>query len=204
MENEIWKDIKGYEGKYMVSSLGNVKTLRREYISGLGLVKYTEERLLTQHQSYNGYMRVSLCSDGKVINKLVHRLVAEAFNPNPYGLPQVNHKDEDKTNNIYTNLEWCSQEYNNEYGTRNERSAINNRNNPKQNCRQINRYTLDGKYIDTWPSSKEIERSLGFNFANILLSCKKKRGMRYGFQWRYTDECNGTENIGTYKTKKAA
>lgn len=120
---EMWKDILGYEGLYQVSNLGDVRSLK--YAGG------NKVKMLKQ-ATVNGYKRVSLVKNGKGKNYLVHRLVAIAFIPNPDNLPIVNHKNEDKTNNNVNNLEWCTQEYNINYGTRNERASESMRgeNNP--------------------------------------------------------------------------
>lgn len=113
---EIWKDIKGYEGLYQVSTLGRVKS-----------ISYGKEKILvlTPRTGSNKRkeVKVTLCKNGKRKYFLVHRLVAEAFIPNPNNVPQVNHKDENSINNIVTNLEWCTSKYNCNYGTRNERLA---------------------------------------------------------------------------------
>ena len=101
---EIWKPIKGYESLYEVSNLGRVKSL-----------KWGKERILRTDKSNNGYLRVVLCKDGKKKKYLVHRLVCESFLPNSNNLPEVNHKDENKTNNKVDNLEWCDRTYNNRY-----------------------------------------------------------------------------------------
>ena len=92
---EQWRDIEGFDGLYQVSNQGRVKSL-----------KYGKEKILKGVKSCNGYLTVGLCKDGKEVRKYIHRLVAEAFLPNPQNLPQVNHKDEDKTNNCVENLEW--------------------------------------------------------------------------------------------------
>ena len=117
---EIWKDIKGYEGKYQVSNLGNVKSLARFQQNHSKLQK-VKERILSQDSTgkecYNEKFRkiVHLCKDGKVKNFYVSRLVAEAFLPNPDNLPEVNHKDCNVENNQVENLEWCDKDYNNNY-----------------------------------------------------------------------------------------
>ena len=106
---EEWKKIPGYEGLYEVSNMGNVRNVRRN-------------KLLRLSKTNNRYIRVSLCKNGIKTGLTVHRLVAEAFLPNPDNLPEVNHKDEDKTNNRVENLEWCDHKYNMNYGTRNIRA----------------------------------------------------------------------------------
>ncbi|UUW40520.1 homing endonuclease [Enterococcus phage vB_Efm_LG62] len=110
---ELWKDIKGYEGLYQVSNLGRVKRLKGKYIS--------TERILKPTKHTTGYLRVKLCKNNVRFNKKIHRLVAEAFIPNPENKPQVNHIDEDKTNNIISNLEWMTAKENINHGTHNER-----------------------------------------------------------------------------------
>ena len=101
---EIWKDIPGYEGLYQVSNLGNVKSLFRY------------RRKLSIQTQPNGYKAVVLYKNGNKKFKLVHRLVAEAFIPNPYKKPAVNHLDENRGNNVVSNLEWVTNKENQNYG----------------------------------------------------------------------------------------
>ena len=109
---EIWKDIQGYEGLYRVSNLGRVKSFHK-----------AKEHILSPGKDKDGYFQVQLYKNG--INKMrkVHRLVAQAFISNPNNLPQINHKDENKQNNNVDNLEWCTNEYNHNYGTAVKRAA---------------------------------------------------------------------------------
>ena len=107
---EIFKDIEEYEGLYQISNLGRVKSL-----------KYGKERILKPAKDKKGYLYVCLYKQGKMKIYRVHRLVAQAFIPNPNNLPQVNHKDEDKTNNASSNLEFCDAKYNNNYGNHNKK-----------------------------------------------------------------------------------
>lgn len=109
LPQELWKQIQGYEGLYAVSTYGNVMSLRSKKIL----------KPLNSH----GYDRVVLSFKGKIERCLVHRLVAQAFIPNPDGLPQINHKDENKKNNFVDNLEWCTPLYNTRYGTGIERQS---------------------------------------------------------------------------------
>lgn len=115
MQTEIWKPVKGYEGLYEISNFGRVKSLGND--------KSRKEKILKPIKDKGGYLYVGLCRDGKGKWFKVHRLVAEAFLPNPEGFEQVNHKDENKSNNCSSNIEWCSHKYNSNYGTRTKRQA---------------------------------------------------------------------------------
>ena len=100
---EIWKDIEGFEGRYQVSTWGNVRSMKKK---------------IKPYENDKGYLKVGLCKDGKSHKKRVNRLVAQAFIPNPYNLPQVNHKDGNKKNNSVTNLEWTTDKANREHAAR--------------------------------------------------------------------------------------
>ena len=106
---EEWRDIKGYEGLYQISNLGRVHSYYK--------------RDILEPKEDKGYLRVGLYKNGKRKPYSIHRLVAEAFIPNPNNYPQVNHKDEDKSNNRVSNLEWCTAKYNINYGTHNKRMS---------------------------------------------------------------------------------
>lgn len=130
LNSEVWKDIQGYEGLYQVSNLGRVKHLPYEYmINNTKIIK--KEHILKPHKNNCGYMLVSLFKSRKNRQFFLHRLVAKAFIPNTNNLPEVNHKDEDKTNNRLSNLEWCTRKYNINYGTAIERSVKTRKNNYK-------------------------------------------------------------------------
>ena len=116
-ESEIWKDVAGFEGLYQVSDKGNVYSVGQKRVQG----RKRGGRMLKPGHTSRGYLQVNLHKNGKRKTRTVHRLVAETFLPNPNGLSQVNHRDEDKDNNNVENLEWCTSEYNNSYGTRLER-----------------------------------------------------------------------------------
>ena len=107
MPDEIWKDIKDYEGLYQISNYGNVKSLPKERRNRRG-VYIQKEKLLSLTNTSTGYKKVELVKDGKRKGFKVHRLVAQAFIPNPDEKPQVNHIDGDKTNNYVDNLEWVT------------------------------------------------------------------------------------------------
>lgn len=120
---EIWKKISDYPN-YEVSNLGRVRSIDR--IDSLGRKK-KGQILKPQYDGRRLYLHVCLSREGKCITKNIHRLVAEAFIKNPYNLKEVNHKDEDKTNNKASNLEWCDHIYNNRYGSKPSKSrGLNN------------------------------------------------------------------------------
>lgn len=169
---EVWKDIKGYEGLYKISNFGNVYSLNIK-------------RNKTLSMSRNGYLYVDLLKNQVRKHFYVHRLVAEAFIENTNKLPVVNHKDECKTNNCVDNLEWCSYVYNNNYGTHIKRCILTK---IKNNCinapKKIDQYSLDGKFIKTWNSGTDITKN-GFNRPNICKCCNGLRKTSKGYIWKY-------------------
>ena len=165
MIKEYWKPVVGYEGLYMVSNWGRVKSMNYNH-SG-------KERILKLIPNRYGYLYVNLYKNNIKKKYLVHRLVAEAFIDNPDNLPQVNHRDENKLNNNVDNLEWCTNEYNINYGTRNERCS-----------KPVLQYTLDGEFVREWPSTMECERN-GFNRGNIWMCCQGKLKKYKGYIWKF-------------------
>ena len=174
--NEIWKPVRGYEGLYEVSNLGRVKSLSR--ITG-SIVR--KDRIMAIGKGgNNNYQIVQLTIDGNRKTYLIHRLVAEAFIQNPDNLPQVNHKDENPTNNCVDNLEWCTAKYNANFGSRNEKTA--------EKCsKPVHQYTLDGEYIKTFKSVSEAAKAVGGNKTNISACCLGKKCFKtaYNFIWMY-------------------
>lgn len=129
---EIWKEVPGYEGLYEISNLGRVKSLEKTYKSGVAhsIEKFQPEKILSPISNKAGYLHVNLFNNSKRKAHSIHKIVAEVFLPytglNPDGTQiigriEVNHKDEDKTNNSVENLEWCDSKYNCRYGTRTTR-----------------------------------------------------------------------------------
>ena len=178
---EIWRDIKGYEGKYMVSNTGKVKSLNYN--------RTGKEGIMESHVNVYGYLRVKLCKDGRKKWYMINRLVAQAFLPNPDNLPEVNHKDEDKTNNCVENLEWCSKLYNANYGTRSKRSAEKRRNDPRMSKSVIGINKVSGLILE-FPSTREAERMTGINHNNIIKCCQGKANSAGGHIWFYADDDN--------------
>lgn len=177
MKNEEWRDVAGYEGRYQVSSMGRVKSLERKVPKGYG-ERTVKERILKPKTDRYGYLIVGLYAGGKIRTFLVHRLVCEAFRENPEGKPQVNHINEDKTDNRASNLEWCTAKENTNHGSRNERIA-------KSREKPIGQYKLDGQLIKVWPSAIEVERQTEFSQGYIWGAANGKHKQAYGFIWKY-------------------
>ena len=190
-KNEIWKDIKGFEGRYQVSNLGRVRSLDWPGHKGRVLKQFIGKRW--------GYYVVNLAhSDGYIKHTTVHRLVAIAFIPNPDNLPEVNHKDENKLNNTvcfhpdgsvdtnHTNLEWCTGLYNLRYGTRNERlqKLVN-----EPRMKPVSQYDMNGNLIHTYKSILEAGRNTGISTRLIWHLCQKNKARSsHGYVFRYTDD----------------
>ena len=158
---EEWRAIEGFEN-YEISNLGRVR--RIEYVK--------------QREDFNGYPIVNLYRDGKGKTLKVHRLVAKAFIENPNNLPQVNHIDEVKTHNNVTNLEWCSQQYNNSWGTRLDRIAA-------KHCKPIQQLSINGTLIEEFDSTYDAQAKLGIHNSNICACLKGRRKVAGGYLWRY-------------------
>ena len=166
---ETWKSIAGYEGIYEVSDLGRIKSL-----------KHGNERILKPGKQTCGYLQVCLRKDGHTKRLFVHRLVADAFIQNPNNLETVNHKDEVKTNNVASNLEWMSQKDNLNYGTHNKRMAEA----LSKQVQMLDKST--DELLATFPSTMEAERVTGINHSNICSCCNGKIKSAGGYKWRYS------------------
>lgn len=169
-EEKIWAVKDGY----LVNRDGSIYKLNWDRTKTM--------RKVAQNKTINGYLRFNL--NGKT--EYVHRFVASCFIPNPYNLPCINHKDENKTNNCIDNLEWCNYEYNTNYGSRNQKAGKHLTNHPNKS-KKVFQYTKDGKFVKEWQSLKEIQRVLGFKVQNISSCCNGKLKSYKGFIWRHAD-----------------
>ena len=179
--------IKGYPN-YAVFEDGTVINIKRN-------------KPMKQRNRRDGYMSVQLSNDGKQKEFVVHRLVAAAFIPNPNNYPIINHKDENKKNNCADNLEWCTQEYNINYGTGNARRAKSLEKYRKSDrarawaiClgemsgKPIEQLTIDGKHIAFYQSARKASMATGSNHCGV---CRAARGLYEtagGYKWKYVKE----------------
>lgn len=156
---EIWVPVKGFE-RYLISTHGRVWDTKRD----VEVPQFINDR---------GYKIVHLRREKTDKKARVHRLVAEAFIPNPYNLPQVNHKDENKLNNRVDNLEWCDNTYNMNYGSIPLRAV------------PVVQYTMDGVFVREWRSARLVAESLGKDPRTIRRCCNGCTKSAYGFKWRW-------------------
>lgn len=145
------------------------------------------KRPLKPHKSKFGYFRVCLYRDGTRYETMIHRIVAQAFLENPDNLPQVNHKNEIRTDNRVENLEWCTPSYNINYGNRNktvsEKLTKIKTETVGRKVMQISPET--GYVVRVWDSTHQIERETGIPHSNIYACCAGRRKTRNGFLWKY-------------------
>ena len=177
---EKWRDIANFEGLYLISNLGHVKSVERYKRNNAG-TQFVNERLRVLTPDKDGYLKVCLSKDGKHYVRSVHRLVAEAFIPNPDNLPVINHKNEDKQDNRVENLEWCTVQYNTMYGTGRIRTSM------KQG-KPVEQLDLDGNVIDEFYSMCVAAKITGVPQPNIHKVCNGVRRTAGSYKWRYKDE----------------
>lgn len=174
LEIEYWMDVDEYEGLYEVSSLGKVRSKDRIIEYSNGSIHRMKGRMLKPATSKKGYLRVALSKDSKMKSYTVHRLVAQAFIDNPYGLKEINHKNEDKTDNRVENLEWCDSKYNNNYGSRIEKVS--------KPVQAFNKNT--GELVYEFKSTADAGR-YGFDQATVSACCLGKCKSHKGLIWSY-------------------
>ena len=174
---EEWRPVPGYEGLYEASNTGKVASLN---YNGTGA-----RRELKPIKRHHGYLNVRLYRDGKWREVRLHRVIAETFIPNEENLPEINHIDENPANNAFTNLEWCTHEYNCNYGSRIDRqrkSMINGK-----LSRAVIATLPDGS-VERYPSQAEASRQLKCSQGRISDACKGIiKTYHHGRRWAYAD-----------------
>lgn len=185
---ESWKDVKGYEGLYQVSSFGRVKRMTKKvYNPGTYSGECTyREKLLSPHIDSVGYYQILLRNKNKIKRVRVHRIVAEAFIDNPNELPVINHKDGNKLNNNIDNLEWCSHSHNTKEAFRiglAHHKSLWGSEHPK--AKVVYQFDKNNNFIKRWDCIADAQRELRVHGANIYKCCVGKYKTAGGFIWKY-------------------
>ena len=178
-KEEIWKDIPEFNGIYQASNLGRVKSLERIDARG----HRVKERILKPSIDRVGYYKVGLCKNSKVRFYLVHRLVWIAFNGSISEGYEINHLDERTVNNRLENLNLVTHKENLNWGTRNERVSKKQINGKRS--KTVLQFDLNDNLVKEYPSTKQVERELGFDQGSIVKCCNGKRKTAYNYKWKY-------------------
>lgn len=177
-----WKSIKDFCG-YYINHNGEIKSTNA--------FKGTKEIILKGSVSNKGYKIVNLMNCGKVYSRTIHKLLAQAFIPNPNNLPCINHKDGNKLNNSLDNLEWCDYGYNEKeaYRLKLKKPAWKGKKDIQHpNSKKINQYDLEGNLIKKWNCISTIEKELGISITSICNCCSGRSKKAGNFIWRYANE----------------
>lgn len=172
-DGELWVEIEGYNGKYWVSNHGRVKMVEMQF--------FNKPFRLMKPQTAKGYKCIRLYNSKGWKDYLVHRLVADYFIPNPNNFPHVNHKDENPSNNMADNLEWCTRLYNVRYGTAIERKKEK----LKKYKKPVEQYSKDGVFIKRWDSATDAANELGLYSHCICQVAKGINKTHGGYVWKY-------------------
>lgn len=205
---EIWKDIEDYEGLYEVSSMGRIRSLDK--FDSIG--RYVKGKILQSILVKNGYMHITLCKGGEKHSFSIHRLVAEAFIPNPDNKPCIDHINTDRTDNRAENLRWVTyQENNNNPLTKNKKCGENH---PKPfkgifgkehpRSLPILQFTKEGGLIKIWDNTRSVEKETNISHSNICNVLKGKRDYAGGYKWKYYDKETYLIGIMNNNIKKGA
>lgn len=181
---EEWSDIEGYEGLYMISDMGRVKSMNYR--------RTGKEKIMKPSKQNNGYLQVNLSKNSKHNRFLVHRLVALAFIPNPDNKPNIDHINTIKDDNRADNLRWTTQKenVNNPISRKNyldNLHTVGKFGKDNYHSKAVYQYSLDDKLIRKWDSMMDVQRDLRFKQSHISSCCSGKRKTAYSYKWKYAE-----------------
>lgn len=195
--NEIWKDINGYDGKYQISNLGNIRSFSRWKNGALMKPTFCGKP--------GPYKKVVLVKTGRKDKKqeYIHRLVATHFIPNPDNLSEVNHIDGDTLNNIVDNLEWCTRQYNAKHASEHGLLSLGHKKGSENVLsKAVIQKSIDGTFVKEWGAITQIQRETGFRTPSIIGCCKHRRKTAHGFLWEYKNGEANDKNQGKEKHRE--
>lgn len=193
-----WLSLEDFDGEvwaktpfenYLVSNYGRVKSLAHTTtIKRNGKIyKVDFKTRIVKLANNKGYWFYNFSQNGKHSLARIHRLVGMAFVENPYNYPLINHKDENKGNNVFTNIEWCNENYNTNYGTANKRRSHSITETLQDKSKTICQYNLKGELVRQYKGAKQIMEA-GFHNSCVYKCCNHKSVIHKGFVWRFDDE----------------
>lgn len=202
---EIWKDIQGYEGLYQVSNLGNIKSLHYRARTGNPKSNIQYSRNMKLFIEKSGYVSIKLCKSGHSKRYLVHRIVANAFIPNPQSKPQINHKDGNKSNNTVNNLEWTTNSENQKHAVNlglKEKNTVGQMGHKNVMAKPIIQYDLSGNFVKLWYSIADAARAVD-GMSALIVHCAKGRIKHcYNSIWRYIENDYIPMQISVFNVEK--
>lgn len=185
LEDEIWSQVKGYEGIYIISNLGRIKTVERVTSQNRQISIYIKKQILNK----DGYPQVILCNNGKVVTRRTHRIMGETFLLNKHTKPCINHKNGIKTDNRIENLEWCTVQENTIHSYKTGLQIPHAGKKGKDNIlsKTVSQFTLDWIFLKSYGAVREAERETGVSRHDISRVCKSNRTdfTAGGFKWKY-------------------
>jgi len=194
LEGEEWRTIPNWE-RYAVSSFGRIVALDLPYKCGSYLARRKPQLMHPSKNDNNPPYYIIGLSDGNRRSRSfgVHRLVAKAFIPNPNNYPEINHKDENSLNNCVENLEWCTHQYNCNYGTHNAKMAKTLSETAYQK-RKVVQLTLDNEFVKAYESIKDAADTNNIHRASISICCRKPNRTGNGYRWMYLSDYISCQN----------
>ncbi len=186
LDGEEWRDVIGFEGMYMIPSYGRCVSLDRVYSDKNNTSKHIIQRLVSFSMVANNYLQYRLWKNNKQYNMLVHRIVADAFIPNPNNYTEVDHIDTNRTNNVVSNLRWCTKSMNQLNPISHKRMSEVKKGKYFGTTKPVVRINpKDPSDIKFYNSASDTHRMDGFNHTKVCAVCRGERFLHGGYRWMW-------------------